>query len=52
MTIEVTYQEMSYIRSLLHRDNPQSDSIDRDLRKVLLAKLLRLEKSYVAKLNS
>ena len=46
MIVELTYQQMSYIRSLLHKDNPHMDSIDEENRKLLLAKLLQLEKDY------
>lgn len=50
MKVEITYQQMSYIRSLLHKDNPHEFSIDEEVRKILLAKLLRLEKKHTADL--
>lgn len=52
MIVEITYQQMSYIRSLLHKDNPHEFSIDEENRKILLAKFLQLEKDYAAGLIS
>ncbi len=52
MEVELTYQQMSYLRSLLHKDNPHEFSMDGKIRKLLLAKLLQLEKDYAAGLIS
>ena len=48
MIIEITYKQMSYLRSLLQKDNPHEFSIDEESRKILLAKLLQLEKDCAA----
>ncbi len=48
MDVKITYKQMSYLRSLLHKDNPHKFSIDEENRKLLLAKLLKLEKKYAA----
>ena len=52
MKVELTYQQMSYLRSLLHKDYSYEYNNDEETRRILLAKFLQLEKNYsVCKTN-
>lgn len=52
MKLELKYQEMAYIRELLHKDYNHRNTINQEIRENLLRKLQKLEDDYAAGLVS
>lgn len=48
MLLELTHKKMAYLRDLLRKDTPKSNSVDEESHRDLLTQLQNLEDRYAA----